>query len=343
MCHKVFILTKIQTGRYTDIIMYNNCSMRCPEEQETIPENSTCFRFPVFQVENVPQYLIVLNCAINVLFVITAIIGNLLVISAVWKTPSLRCPSNVLLCGLATSDLAVGLVVQPLFLYIELTQIIEKPAQYPCPLGHAFIIVSYSVCGVSLLTVTVISVDRLLVLRYHVRYVNIVTVQRVSHLVLFIWLASTSLASLILWNEKIFLVVMALVVGICLCLSMFVHLKIYRVVRRHQQQIQTQREAVQASDGFNVARFKRTAANAFLIHYFLLLCYTPLFITLLLTSNEDKIDSASWKKVDSAIAWKLTSTIVFMNSAVNPFIYCWRLREMRVTIKKTLKAIFCRM
>jgi len=135
---------------------------------------------------------------------------------------------------------------------------------------------------------------------------------------------------------------MALVVGICLCLSVFVHLKIYRVVRRHQQQIHTQREAVQARDGFNVTRFKRTAANACLIHCFLLLCYTPLFITLLLTSNEDKIDSASWKKADSAIAWKLTSTMVFMNSAVNPFIYFWRLREMRIAITKTLEAFICR-
>ena len=338
---QIFVSCK-DINKYTNIIMYNDCSIRCPEEQDTIQENSTCFRFPVFQVENVPQNFIVSNCVFNVLFLITAILGNLLVISAVWKTPSLRCPSNVLLCGLATSDLAVGLAVQPLFLYIELMQIIEKPAHYPCALGHAFIVVSYSVCGVSLLTVTTISADRLLALQYHLRYVNIVTVQRSSYLILFIWLVSTSLASLILWNGKIFLVVMALVVGICLCLSVFVHLKIYRVVRRHQLQIQTQREAVQARDGFNVARFKRTATNAFLIHFFLLLCYTPLFITLLLTSNEDKIDSASWKTADSAIAWKLTSTIVFMNSAVNPFIYCWRLREMRVTIKKTLKAIFCR-
>lgn len=175
---EIFVPCK-DLNRFTHIIMHNNSSIRFLEEQETIQENSTCFRFPVFQVDNVPQNLIVLNCAINVLFLITAILGNLLVISAVWKTPSLRCPSNIFLCGLSTSDLAVGLVVQPLFLYIELIQILERPTQYPGALGHAFIIVSYSVCGVSLLTVTAISVDRLLALQYHLRYVNIVTVQRV--------------------------------------------------------------------------------------------------------------------------------------------------------------------
>jgi len=126
-------------------------------------------------------------------------------------------------------------------------------------------------------------------------------------------------------------------------LTITVHVKIYGVVRRHQKQIQTQREAVQTRVRANsyMARFKRTG-NAVLIHYFLLLCYTPLFITLLLTSSEDRIDSASWKKADIAVAWKLTSTIVFLNSAVNPFIYCWRLQEMRAAVKNSLKAIFVR-
>ena len=323
--------------------MHNNCSVNCQGEQGIIQDNNSCFRFPVFQVENVPPKLILFNCVINILFLITAILGNILVISAVWKTSSLRSPSIVLLCGLATSDLAVGLVVQPLFLYIELTQFLDHSAEYHCTSGKAFITVSYSVCGVSLLTVTAISVDRLLALQYHLRYANIATVARVICVMTLNWLVSGFLASLILWGRNdIFLVVMAVVVGTCLSLSIFVHMKIYRVVRRHQQQIQAQTEAVQARDGFNVARFKRTAVNAFLIHYFLLICYTPLFITLLLTSNEAKIDSASWKKSYSAIAWKLTSTIVFLNSAVNPFIYCWRLREMRLAVINALKKTFCR-
>ena len=324
--------------------MLNNCSINCQEE--VIQVNSSCFRLPIFQVKNVPQNLIVINCAINILFLITASIGNVLVISVVWKTPSLRFPSNVLLCGLATTDLAVALVVQPMYLYMELKQFLDSySAGYQCVFGKAFHILSYSVCGVSLFNVTAISVDRLLALQYHLRYLNIVTVPRVMYLMICNWLVSGFLATLMLWSgNKVFLVVMAVVVGICLSLSVAVHLNIYCVVRRHQQQIRAQREAVQAhiSNGFNVVRFKRTAANALFIHYFLLLCYTPLFITLLLTSKEDNIDLASWEKADSAIAWKLTSTIVFMNSAVNPFIYCWRLREMRVAVKRTLKKIVCR-
>ena len=298
--------------------------------------DSSCFRFPVFQSENVPKFIIVFNCAINVPLLITTIIGNALVLAAVWKTPSLRSPSFIFLCGLAATDLAVGVVVQPLFLSMEI-MLLSNPSTYHCALGNAFIVASYSVCGVSLMTLTTVNVDRLIALRYHMSYASTVTVSRALCAITLNWLASAFLASLILWTAKeVFLIVMAIAVAIFLCLSTSVHINIYRIIRHHKQQIVAQTNAVQ--DGFcvvNVARFKRTAFNAFLVHYFLLICYTPLFITLLLTGNEEKITSESWKKNRSAIAWKFTSTVVFMNSALNPFIYCWRLREIRTAVKKT--------
>ena len=321
--------------------MNNNCTLNCEEGQAIIQDNNSCYRFPVFHAENVPPQFIVFNCVINILFLITTIFGNILVLSAVWKTTSLRSPSIILLCALATTDLAVGLVVQPLFLSMELIQLLSK--EYQCVLGKASMTVSYSVCGASLFTVTAISLDRLLAVLYHLRYANMVTAPRVVYVMTLNWFVSGFLASFTLWSgPEAFLVVMATAVATCLCLSTYAHVKIYRVVRRHQQQIQSQREAVQAGNVFNVARFKRTAANAFLVHYFLLLCYTPLFIIMLLTSNKDTIPSALSTKAHSAIVWKLTTTIVFMNSALNPLIYCYRLREMRVAVKRTLKEVFCR-
>ncbi len=308
-------------------------------------ENNSCYRFPVFLTENVAYGLIVFNCVTNVLLLVTSLIGNIVVLSSIWKTSSLRSPSIILLCGLATTDLAVCLVVQPLFLLIELMQLPPSSTKYPCVLGKAFITMSYSVCGASLMTVTAISLDRVLAILYHLRYASIVTVPRVIYVITLNWSVSGFLASLILWSSNnVFLVVMAVAVAICLCLSTYSHVKIYLVVRHHQQQIQAQAEAVQsvqAGNGFNVARFKRTAVNTFLVYYFLLFCYTPLFITLLLTGKEVIINAASSKKTHIVIAWKLTTTIVFMNSSANPFIYCWRIREMRVAVKRTLKEIFC--
>ena len=74
--------------------------------------NVSCFRFPVFQTDNTPELIIVFNSTVNFPLSVLTIVGNTLVLVAVWRTPSLRSPSVILLCGLATTDLAVGLLVQ---------------------------------------------------------------------------------------------------------------------------------------------------------------------------------------------------------------------------------------
>ena len=54
----------------------------------------------------------------NVPFGIFAFLSNFAIIVTALKTPSLQRPSNILLCSLATSDCLVGLVAQPLFLFM---------------------------------------------------------------------------------------------------------------------------------------------------------------------------------------------------------------------------------
>lgn len=86
---------------------------------------------------------------------------------------------------------------------------------------------SFSVCGASLLTVTVISIDRLLAIQYHLRYAGVVTVQRVVYAITLNWLISGFLANFTLLGwEKIFLVVTTLTVAICLCVSTYSHAKL---------------------------------------------------------------------------------------------------------------------
>jgi len=50
-----------------------------------------------------------------------AVVGNVLVIAAIWRNPSLRTPSYILLCGLAFTDLFTGLVTEPFFVALEIS------------------------------------------------------------------------------------------------------------------------------------------------------------------------------------------------------------------------------
>lgn len=53
--------------------------------------------------------------AVNISLSITAFVGNVLIIVALQKVSSIRPPSKLLLGCLATTDLCVGLITQPLF------------------------------------------------------------------------------------------------------------------------------------------------------------------------------------------------------------------------------------
>ena len=114
-----------------------------------------------------------------------SIIGNSLVILAILKTPVLRSPSITLLCSLAVSDLLVKLVAQPLYI-VFLFQICY--------------FITFSSCGVSLCTITVVSLDRFAALHYHMRYVTMVTKTGVVYTLVAIWLAIFLGFSISLWS-----------------------------------------------------------------------------------------------------------------------------------------------
>ena len=119
-----------------------------------------CHRYTAFENENTPNLLIVLNSTVNIILMIVSIIANSLVIAAVWKTPSLRYPSILFLCNLALSDVIVGLVVEPLFITVELLKLHGYPKGDNCRLHTAFITIGRLVGEVSFATVTLTSVDR---------------------------------------------------------------------------------------------------------------------------------------------------------------------------------------
>ena len=105
------------------------------------------------------ETIVVINCILNVPLMLTSITGNALVLAAILRTPSLRSvPSIIFLCSLASTDFLLGLVGQPFYIANELYHSTGGP------ISKVEDFVSVSLCGVSLTTITAISVDRLLAL-----------------------------------------------------------------------------------------------------------------------------------------------------------------------------------
>ena len=186
------------------------------------------------------------------------------------------------------------------------------------------------------MTITAITVDRFLALHYHMRYATLVTESRVKYTLISIWLISFFVSGFGLWNERVHSILVAILTIMCLLMSTFSYIRIYRIIRRHHLQIRTQQQAVQsfnAGNNSNIARLKKSAMNTFVFYMVLIVCYFPLYVLSIRYGTSDK---------DWPTEWTLAYNLVFSNSSINPFLYCWRLRELRAAVVKTAKQMLCK-
>ena len=260
------------------------------------------------------ECFIVVNCLLNVLLMLPSITGNVFALVAILRTSSLLSPSTVFLCSLAVSDLLVGMVVQPFYIAHQLNPGLR--------LTDAFDAFSSLSCGVSLCTVTAISVDRFLALHYHMRYPNMMTDKRAMYKSLSIGFLMILASCLYVWNMTYARLTFVPGIAICIKVSTFVYIRIYQIVRRHQLLIHIQQQAVQTvgvDHNLNLLRSQRSAINTSIYYVCMILCYFSLIIKLLVLIINRRFQRQEWD---------LTFTVVYMNSSINPILYCWRLREL---------------
>ena len=275
------------------------------------------------------ETVVIPNCILNAPLMLLSIIGNALVLVAILRTPSIRSPSVIFLCNLAVSDLLVGLVVEPAYIAEQIVRTVTVPQKAVKTMGFAG-------CSVSLWTITAITVDRFLALHYHLQYPNLMTTSRAIYTIVTIWCIITLFSFSVLWSPRIYYFLGAFCITICLLVCLVCFIKIYRIVRRHQLQIHVQQQAVDNLTDTNnnhIRQSTRSAKSIFIYFLVMILCYTPLFFVHIISAINIS---------NSIILWTFPITAAFMNSSINPFLYCWRIPELRTAVFKTARLLSCR-
>ena len=265
-----------------------------------------------------PRIIVTFNCVLNVPLMLISIFGNTLVLGSVIATSSLRSPSIILLCGLAVSDLPT-LLVQPFYIGHELTS-----NEF---MRNVMTTMAFALCGVSLATMALISVDRCLSLRYHLAYITRVTTHRVFFILIIVWLVHLLLLNRF-WVPPKYIYIGFALTFIYVIAATISYIYIYRIVRHHKLQIHIQHQSVQSSKVLKIASVQRTIISTFVFYICIILCYFPWFI--------HRLFYGAIFVSNTKTAWIFAATLVFANSAINPFLYAWRLRELRIAIKKIL-------
>ena len=274
------------------------------------------------------------NCVFNAFLSYTTIMLNSVTIYVVRKTSSLPKSLKTLLLSLAISDLGVGLIVQPLYsarLIIRLEPNYENNPAYKATY-YLFRFPHNLLYFASFFGVTALTVDRFLAIHLHLRYNELVTHKRVVVAVISVWVLSPILSLIrVFVPHKDTSVIFATILIVCLVTSAALYCKIYSAVRHHTNQIyalQVQQEA-QNGEMANAARLRRSAGGTFYVYLVFLICYLPDVCTYigLIISGFSNV----------ALLARYTTTLVFLNSSLNPLIYCWKMSHIRRTFLDLLR------
>ena len=287
-------------------------------------ENNTSNISRIPGIEFSVDIAVAMIAAVNILFSITSSLGNILILIALRKVTSLHPPAKLLFQCLAITDLGVGLTSQPLFATVLLIDyrnvnwnVIES-----C--------LSLIFCGVSMNISTALSLDRLLALLLGLRYRHVVTLKRVRIAVACCWLTALVAALLIfLTGGKIFPRIAMILIILSVIISLSSYTKIVLKLRQHQTSVQENVHQGMANAGGvpkNLRQYKRTVVSIALVQISLVACYVPFLIFLI-----GHLDS---------VFFLVSTTFVYLNSSLNPFLYCWRIKEVRQAVLGTIKR-FC--
>ena len=270
----------------------------------------------------------------NMFLAISSTLGNTVILAALSKDTSLHLPSKILLRSLALTDLSVGLFVEPLFVTFLIS--LEKESENICSqviVISVFIDICFSL--LSLLTLTATSVDRLLALLLGIRYRQVVTFKRVLLTVISFWILCVTFSVTSFWTHKFLKYYIFISVMLCVVISTCCYIKIYRKLFHRQAQIQEHLHQGQQNGHapLNIARYRKTVSSALWVQLTLITCYLPAgVVTTLIT--------VQGMTAVLFVAWTFSLTLVFLNSTLNPILYCWKIKNVRRAVVEIVRQIY---
>ena len=197
------------------------------------------FCFPAMDDTNETSPVImarVVASACNIIFSITAALGNILIFIAFHKESFPHPPSKLLFRCLAATDLCVGVTAQPTFVLYQLS-LVDGRLEVCFIAASLSYIASTTLCGVSLATMTAISLDRLFALLLKMRYRQVVNLKRVGLAVVFIWFKSIVFSMLVFGDRVIYLSLSCALTLLSALTPTFCYLKIFFTLRQQRTQV----------------------------------------------------------------------------------------------------------
>ena len=293
--------------------------------------NESLDYFPTYTELKDLRSTFITNCIFNNFLTHTSIMLNIVTIYAIHKTSAIAKTLKTLLLSLACSDVAVGLFSQPIYTFFLVKWLHLEHIN--CNTYQVLNIAVFLFLAASFLGVVAVGVDRFLAVHLHLRYQELVTHRRVVVVVIDKWVCSAFVSLMIFWGLLSTQQLINLVgAALGFIIALVVYIRLYFTVRRHKNQIQCMQiqEVTHSDEIKNFIALIKSTVSIFYVYLLLLICYLPFFIC-----------SDVMRMYGSSIALKqfflYSMTLVFINSSLNPVIYCWKMRHVRHAIMNILR------
>lgn len=295
---------------------------------------------------------ILVTCSLMVL----GACGNTLVFIAVWKDKTLRTIPNVFVVNLAITDFLFCVAVLPLtsatFMQGE-----WKLGMRGCKLqGMIF----GTVLNATLVTMTTISINRFIMIRHRARYKSIYTRRNVICMVVGIWCYAIIVASRPLYGlgryafnsnnafcsidkkpesaSRISRIVAYFTLYANIIVVMRCYVGIYRTVRQHRRQINSNQDCKHSGKGSENSGLRREvgedvniAKTLFFVICLFGICWFPTAVAGVMVAFGSTIPG---------VVQELLMLTVCLASVVNPLVYAVKNRRFRRTFKRIIELQF---
>ena len=266
-----------------------------------------------------------------------AVVGNSLVLAAIWKKNFVRTPFHVLLSGLAITDLFTGLIAQPFVAAANF--IVIKPPRLVCERPTLLFAIGGVANGsatyffsTTILFITIMSVERWL----HMSRRSLVTSHRGYVTVTTVLLLPVPLVVLRCFIEgyeekyerEVYLMILTMTI-VCFIITVYAYFNVYRIIRQHQQQVKA--NAMQSQNfgqpGINLAKYKRSVVSMLYILLLFSICFFPSVACVV-------VNRFVGKRPEMAVAFSVSLCFVFLSSTLGPGLYVWRMNDIRNGVKQ---------
>ncbi|XP_068685329.1 adrenocorticotropic hormone receptor-like [Montipora foliosa] len=261
-----------------------------------------------------------------------AVAANVLVFMGILRKSELRNVYNTSILFLTGSDILKAFIPMPTFIVYQGTKLTKPQKDFSCTALVFYTFTTYLFTGLSVLTITLITLERYLAIFHPYRYCNHVTKRRIAVTISIswiLWIAFITQARLSpIASTGMYSAIAASMLIPCILLTFIVYCKVYVLTKRVRLSIGHELSTPRNAEDIQETKSSRTVAY---LAGVVVLCFVPTLALVVVHQTQAVSQNYLYH-----LLYPLTDTAVLLTPIFDPIIYVLRSNNVRSSLCELL-------